>query len=168
MSKRGIFVGLRPQEDFSAALLEATDGTEPLDEQHITLAYLGKWQPEVDIESLLNCVRDWAMRTPPIFGRTLGYGVFKNETESVLHARWHLGESGTWREDLVQSLASYGFEPGHDFEFTPHQTLAYAPAGSEFTSHEDIVWYVGQRFDEVWLVVNGQWDVFKLEGALPA
>lgn len=124
----GVMVALVPPLDVARLLVQDDMVTEPLDNQHITLVYLGKVKG-VDEDRLLEAVEAWAAEHQPIVGKIRGYGTFDNDDEHVLYAAWAFEGGVDWRTSLVEALAAVGIEDASSFkdqDWTPHETLAYS------------------------------------------
>jgi len=122
----GVMICLTPPKSVSTLLVNQKTTTEALDEQHITLLYLGTTD-EVDHDALIKGVEDWASTAGVIAGSLTGYGTFENPDENVLYAAWDLTGGKEWRTSLVDALRAVGVERESDYgEWVAHQTLAYA------------------------------------------
>jgi 2'-5' RNA ligase len=125
MIDTGVMICLRPPDAVCEAL--AVDGGEPVDNHHITLAYLGKAE-DIDKNALNMAVEDWATRWASLRGVISGYGVFNNapgDGGNALVALWDIPSLERARDDLVDTLAHYGLAPKTDHGFTPHETIRY-------------------------------------------
>ena len=134
----GVMVALVPDEAASAALLEHSEGTEPLDEQHITLAYLGTLGEEVPDDertrdAVENIVGGIATRYAPLNGEANGWGLFHNQDDVVV-ALWNIPGINGLRQTLVDELRQVGIPVKSNFSYTPHQTVGYYQAADNVAS----------------------------------
>lgn len=123
----GVMVALVPPLDVARALVQDDLATEPLDNQHVTLVYLGK-AVDVDEALLLATVEKWAADSQPLVGKIRGYGTFDNGDEHVLYAAWNFDGGAGWRQGLKDALEDVGIEDASSYkdqDWTPHETLAY-------------------------------------------
>lgn len=130
----GVMVALVPSERASQALMDAAEATEPLENQHITLVYLGTLGDEVedhpDVQSAVrSCVKAVAATYAPLNGEANGWGVFQNEND-VLVALWNIPGVNGLRQALVEVLREEaGLPIKPNFSYTPHQTMSYLDPG---------------------------------------
>lgn len=163
-TETGVMVCLVPPLDLSDQLLTAKpmpENREPLDEQHVTLVYLGKTK-DVDIDVLREAVEAWAEVSEPITGWVSGYGTFENPGENVLYAAWNFDGGEGWRQGLVDALGEVGIVSPSEFDWTPHQTMAYTDEPVTEKPHiralPDVI------FTSVWVVVGPDWVEYPLLG----
>ena len=103
------------------------DGGEPLDQLHVTLAYLGKVDEIGDREvELIALVQEWASTEPALTGEVAGKGLFTAGPAPVTYASVDVPGLEGARERLVAVLERSGFPVSHVHGYTPHITLAYA------------------------------------------
>lgn len=126
----GVLIHLEPSQAASKALLEASGGKEPLENQHITLAYLGTLGEEVpDDEAtrdrIMNTVGYVAARYAALAGEANGWGTFHNDDGSVLVALWNIPGINGLRQALVDELRAVGIPVKPNYSYTPHQTMGY-------------------------------------------
>lgn len=130
----------------------------PLDQLHVTLAYLEELSDE-QLETLRAAVASWARNTRPIAAALDGHGRFAGENgvdpvfvavnaPALRHAR-------DW---LVAILREKGLEPSTKHPFVPHVTIAYVAPGVELeeigqptavTFGAVAVWAGDDRGDEI-------------------
>lgn len=115
----------------------ALPGGEPVDELHITLAYLGdlsEYDPSADLSPLDDVVAAYASETVPLSGSVSGLGRFNpsesSEGKAPIIALVNVPGLQEWRAGLVQRLQAAGFSVSTTFAYTPHITLAYVDAGA--------------------------------------
>jgi 2'-5' RNA ligase len=120
----GGMVALIPSEQSANDLL--VNGGEPLEELHLTLAYLGEdvtaWDPE-QRTAVLDHVRGWAQATPPIDADAMGWALFNptgaNDREPC--AVYLISGDG-----LPAAKGAMGdFETSEHAVFLPHITAGY-------------------------------------------
>lgn len=120
-----VMVALVPSESASKQLLEHADGTEPLDEQHVTLCLADIEDTPVSRDLVTNIVGSISTLYAPMNGEVSGYGVFRNEQDALI-ALWSIPGINGLRQRVVTDLRDVGIPIRSDFSLTPHQTLAYA------------------------------------------
>lgn len=165
---RGVMVALIPSEEASRALLEASGGTEPLEEQHITLAYLGTLGEDVTDDELTrdqveNAVAYVAMRHATLNGEANGWGLFHNE-DDVLVALWSIPGINGLRQALVDELRTIGIPVKNNYSFSPHQTMGYYQAADNIKTPGRMAFPVKSDFMEVVLVWGGRTVAISLSG----
>lgn len=100
----------------------------PLDERHITLAYIGE-ADGMERQRLHDFTRRWLTESdwPPVEGRAQGWGTFTppEDGKPVLWMSWDIPGLAEMRTQLVNDLKAEGFEVSEDHDFTPHETIAY-------------------------------------------
>jgi len=159
----GVMIALVPPVVVAEAFAALEETTESLDEQHVTLIYLGTID-EVDHDALLKGVAEWAETAPPLTGWISGYGVFQNPEEHVLVALWDFPGGPAWREGLWASLRAQGVDREENHGWTPHETLAYSesPIKSLPDLPEDLPEEV--VFGSVAVSYGKEWTFFPLRG----
>jgi 2'-5' RNA ligase len=122
-----VMVALVPPAEVSQRLMEASAATEPLEEQHLTLIYLGTTEEAGgDPQALSTAVQDFAAAHGPLSGRSNGWGVFTNPDENVLVALWDIPGIAEFRASLRAACADEMLDLRDDNHgFTPHQTMRY-------------------------------------------
>ena len=122
----GVMVCIVPPERVRKALSDK--GDEPVDQMHVTLAYLGK-TGENHRDLLIDAVSTFAAHYDSLIGEVSGYGVFHNNSadaaSGVLYASVDVPGLDRLRADLVQYLKAHAFPVREDHGFTPHLTLQY-------------------------------------------
>ena len=156
----GTMVALYPTSAVAHKL--ALKGGEPVDEIHLTLAFLGKADKLPDPDGLKQAVADWAARTPPLDGEIAGHGLFTAGPEPVTYVSPDLPGLPEARDDLVDALDAGDHPLSKDHGFTPHMTIAYTDRTKDLPDHG------GRRigFNKASLVVGGERHDFKLAGKL--
>lgn len=126
----GTMVALFPPAPVARRLALGTPDAEAADDLHVTLAYLGKG--ELDIDRLQKAVANFALGAEPIEGRISGYGRFDiGDGEHAVYASVDSPALPEFRARLVATLESFGFDVAKNHGFTPHVTLEYVGADAE-------------------------------------
>jgi 2'-5' RNA ligase len=133
----GVMVAFVPPREIAEQL--AQEGGQPVDDLHITLAYLGNaadYEPAL-LKLLPQYVGAWAARHNPVTIRVGGKVLFNNEYKDQ-HV---LGASVGWRGDaqmhtrLAQFLEGHGYRLPSEHGWTPHMTLRYVDKHFRFMPH---------------------------------
>lgn len=130
----GVMIALVPSKAATQRLMGASGATEPEDEQHITLAYLGTLDEEIPDDGrtkdlVLNTAMSAAALFAPMNGSVSGWGVFNNEQDTLV-ALWSVPGINGLRQHLVHELATAGVAVKSNYSFNPHQTMTYAEPGT--------------------------------------
>lgn len=131
----GVMVALKIPTDIGKTL--AIKEGEPVENMHITLAYLGKLGelPKDVFEQTGDVVKKVCATHAPIKAAIKGVGKFKatehSDGKDVIYAKVDGDELMALREAIVKALEEQGLAPKDDFKFTPHVTLAYVEPGKE-------------------------------------
>jgi 2'-5' RNA ligase len=161
----GIMIALVPPTSV-AKDLALDDGTESVDNLHITLAYLGdidEYSKEM-VADLPEIIEAWAETQKPMQARTQGAGTFVPAEEDGQHVLWAAVDvPGLHRvhTDLVDMLRSKGYQPREDHSFTPHITLSYGKHHWRFLPKIASVEF---EVDEVWCCIGGEWQSYPIGG----
>lgn len=151
----GAMVALYPTPEVAQQL--AQPGGEPVEQLHVTLAYLGPAALIEDPAPLKRAVAEWAAKTHPLAGVISGTGHFTAGPDTVTYASLDLPALAAARELLVSAL-QYIATPSREHGFQPHLTLAYADLPGLQVPNLPIV------FDTVSLVLAGERTDFPLYG----
>ncbi len=153
----GIMIALYPSAEIARQIALSGSEAEPLEELHVTLAYLGDSADMLPshCEDLQDLVEAFAANAPPLSGVISGIGRFTTVPDgepTPFYASVDIPGLPAWRERLVRSLLSEDFPVVQNHGYTPHITLAYLPkdAPMPITSIPGLE----LRFDTVWLVVG--------------
>jgi 2'-5' RNA ligase/GNAT superfamily N-acetyltransferase len=135
----GVMVALVPPREI-AEQLAMKDG-QPVDDLHVTLAYLGKtsdYTPE-QLKLLPQIVSSWALRQKPVDIRIGGTGKFNSshKGQHVLYAAVDIPGGAQMHADLARYLQGHGYELPSEHGWTPHLTLAYVDRHFRFMPHLD-------------------------------
>lgn len=154
----GVMVAVIPPADVAARLAQP-DG-EPLEQLHITLAYLGDAADLDDAQrqELIDTVAAVTATVPPAAVTVSGLGRFDQVDEDGNAPIVALVDSRDLTDlhaALVEALTEAGLPVNLDHGFTAHMTLAYAPpdtplpdvSGAEFTADQVTVFIGGDRTD---------------------
>lgn len=140
----------------TAKKLAIPDG-EPVNDLHITLAFLGdKNEIELDIPALKKLVAGYASEAAPLKGTTSGIGRFSPSDSSdglvPIYASVNVSGIQAFRSDLVKQLETEDIEIANDFEYMPHITLAYVD--EDEASPVDSIPTLKLAFDQLWLCIG--------------
>ena len=166
--RKGVMIALVPSKAASQALLDHSGGTEPLEDQHITLAYLGTLGEEVpdDVvtrDTIENIVGGIATRYAPLNGEANGWGIFHNEDDVVV-ALWNIPGINGLRQTLVTDLRDVGLPAKANFSYTPHQTMGYHQAADHVAPPGRLDHPVTSDFRYLLLTWGGEHIHFTLSG----
>ena len=134
-------------------------GGEPVDQLHVTLAFLGDAADLSDEAALQALVAGWAARTPPISGEIGGVGLFTAGPEVVTYLSLDLPALPAARQVLADALSDGGQPISGAHGFTPHCTLDYADRAAEVTASGEAV-----TFESVAVVVGPTRTDYPLAG----
>jgi 2'-5' RNA ligase len=106
---------------------------EPVDDLHLTLAYLGKASDLADSKyQILAGAERYARYASAVMGTVSGIGRFdtdEGDGTNALYASFDAPDLSAWRDNLIQELANQSATlPAANHGYTPHITLAYVPA----------------------------------------
>lgn len=145
--------------DNNAARSLALPGGEPVEDLHITLAYLGDMADATfDVDRLKQELISFASESIPLHGSTGELGRFSpsdsSDGKSPIVALVNIPGLQEWRANLVKRIESMGVEVAKNFDYTPHITLAYidanAPLPVEDVPSVDLV------LDRIWLCIGAK------------
>jgi len=122
----GVIITVEPTPEQKDAI--AQPGGEPAERLHITLAYLGAVDGDLDREAIEEAVADVAGHFPPLEGEVSGLGSFgKDGTEGITLGLVDAPGLGRLRQNLIDRLKEGGVEIVEEHDFQPHITLNYGP-----------------------------------------
>lgn len=165
----GAMLCLRPSDRMVKKITGIKEYTEPEDEVHITLAYLGTVGEDAgdewDRERLYRGCYDFALHGgfgEGLKGKVNGFGIFMNPDANVLVALWDLPGSNDLRTRLMDKVASHGYVAREDDHgFTPHSTISYSD--SPFKSIPSLPsGDLSDTFGSIWLVWGEEWNEIPL------
>lgn len=118
----------------AVAMELALPGGEPVEDLHITLAYMGKDLDRILIRKLEGVCAMCAAMHPSLHGRVVSIGRFPpskhSDGKEVVIAKPVINGLLHFRDDLVKRLNAVGGSVRENFEYTPHITLAYVRPGA--------------------------------------
>jgi 2'-5' RNA ligase len=117
----------------------ALEGGEPVEQLHVTLAFLGDAEGLGDPEALQALVGGWAAATAPLEGEISGVGLFTAGPEAVTYLSLDVPELPEARQMLSDLLVLAGQPISTTHGFTPHCTLDYADRTGEVTAGGEAV-----------------------------
>lgn len=162
VSSNSTMIAVKPIPDEAEALAKV-DGVDP-DSLHVTLAYLGEY--DGDLDELADVLTDVALSHAPLSGRVGGVGSFDDNGNGypaiLLPSVPGLIEL---RVAVTEALVEAGFDYGREHGYLPHLTVSYEDSEMVFPADG-----MGQElhFDDLW-VVRGDTDVRRvpLDGVAP-
>lgn len=110
----------------------AVPGGEPLQDLHLTLAYLGQASAMSPDESrkLVGIVGEVCNRHLQLVGTLNGFGRFTGKPDADTEPLWvgvNLPGLLTLQADLVEALKASGLPVSTEHDYSPHITVAYVP-----------------------------------------
>lgn len=125
----GIMIAFMLPEKLASQI--AVEGGEPIDDLHITLAYLGHttdWdQPR--LQELPGVVSVYAANSKPLVGHISGSGRFaaspSSDQRDVLYRSVDIKDLPAWRQGLIDWLDGAGFTQQSEHGYIPHITIRY-------------------------------------------
>ncbi len=134
------------------------DGGHAADTLHVTLAYLGDY--EGDLQILADALAEVAASHAPLEGKIGGRGVFEgSETEAPSILMPSVPGLVELRVDVTEALVTASQEYGRDHGYQPHITVAYA--GDDGLDASRDLLGLPLHFDSLW-VVRGDTDTIEI------
>ncbi len=160
-----VMLCLMPSEALRDALAGMEECTQPVEELHLTLRYLGDALEdcggEMGRERLYRAVYDFVLHAGyrGLTGVLNGFGCFLNEDGNALVGLLDIPGIAEFRASLMGYLDRHGFEPRQDNHgLTPHMTLAVSdtpPKAFPSLPSENPDRVV---FTSVWIVWGEEWQ----------
>jgi hypothetical protein len=131
----GVMVALYPDDTAIAQLVAVQGVTEPAEQLHLTLCYLGD-STEAPLATnkprLIEAIQEWAEGRflHPLQGTINGLGRFFHAEEDSTNAVYvspDVQGLPELRQSLVEWVERSGFDYAQNHGFTPHITVAYVP-----------------------------------------
>ena len=130
----GVMVGLYP-DPAAAKAIAAQDGvTEPIDQLHLTLAFMGdstETALATNKDKLIAAIKQWAVEQgKPLEGAINGLGRFfhsEDDDTNAVYVAPDVPGLPELRQSLVDWIERSGFDYAQNHGFTPHITVAYVP-----------------------------------------
>lgn len=170
----GVMVALAVPHDVGEKLLTEvqavwpkSDGDDPewlpLEELHITLAFLGdSKQADFVLKELMAVLRVFASQHATLRGKVGGIGKFTGDGESsAVYASFDCPELPEFRQDLIETLEAAGIKVDDAHGFTPHITLAYVSPDLEVMPAQAPE--LPLAFSEIVVAWAGDWTVLDLK-----
>jgi len=162
----GVMVALYPDARAARAVAGLDGVTEPEEDLHITLAYLGD-SSETNLASnkqrLVDALKLWAVEQgKPLKGTINGLGRFFNTEEGDTNAVYVAPDVPglpELRQSLITTIEASGIDYNQEHGFTPHMTVAYVPIAEPTP---DIRPDVPVQFSQVTLAWGDEQLVFPL------
>lgn len=130
----GVMVALMLPEETAAAIAAINGVTEPADQLHMTLAYLGDSGEQALASNkgrIIAAMEQWATQSgKKLTGVINGVGRFATEERDGTNAVYlspDMPELPALRQSLVEWIETSGFDYAQEHGFTPHITVAYVP-----------------------------------------
>jgi 2'-5' RNA ligase len=129
----GVMVALMVPGGLGQAI--AVPGGEPVEDLHLTLAYLGNSDdfPQENLRLVQDALDEFYRTAKPITGEISGVGLFntlESNNTNPFYASFDSPDLAAFRATLLNSLSMHGIDPVNNHGFTPHITLAYIPKSS--------------------------------------
>lgn len=163
----GVMVAL-----FTPELAGLPGVTEPQDDLHITLAYLGNTD-DIQLarrkDRLIACLTAWASSEPPLIGVVNGLGRFFNaesDGTNAVYAAPDVASLPDARQRLIRCLGRAGIFAADNHGFTPHITLAYVPSDAPTPDIRPMG--IPLALDAAWLAWGDERIAFPFGGATKA
>lgn len=131
----GVMLALYPPADLAAQWAAIDGATQPAEQLHVTLAYLGKTDTLRDeqIAGAILTARNVAMSEEPLAAKINGVGRFNasasSDGQDVIYAVVDAPKLLKLRDHACELLEQFDAEPDDNHGYTPHMTLAYIEAG---------------------------------------
>ena len=161
----GVMVAIVPPREVAEQL--AREGGQPVDDLHITLAYLGKTSDyaPMQLKLLPQVVGAWAAGQRPTSVRIGGVGKFNNshKGQHVLITTADIPGGAQMHTSLVSMLSRHRYKLPSEHGWLPHLTLAYVNEHFRFLPHIDEHRW---EAEEVVTFIGGERHAARLGGTL--
>lgn len=164
-----VMICLRPSEALRKVFADMDECTQPVDDLHITLYYLGEMEEdcggEMGRERLFRGVYDFAIHSGyrGLTGNVNGWGQFMNPDANSLIALWDIPGIAEFRTRLIDYCKAHGFQPRQDDHgFTPHMSIGHSD--ERYTAFPEIPDGNPEKeiFGSVWIVWGEDWQKIEL------
>lgn len=169
--ERGVMVALCIPGAVAKAI--AIEGQEPVEQLHVTMAYMGKIGEDIteeQVDALKKCLPEFMAGRKAMKGVIGGVGRFSASDSSdgmdVLYASPDIPELSELRYELVKHIEKCGCSVFKNHGYTPHITLAYIP--SDGPMPVDKVQRIETEFDRIMLVAGGERTEYPLGPVMKA
>ena len=127
----GVMVAFMLTGPVASKLVSLAGVTEPIENLHVTLAYLGNVADVAPYQDTIRRVlAEFAHGHAPVEGTINGVGRFANtdsDGTNAVYANYDAPALPRFRGDLVEALQAAGVPVASNHGYTPHITLAYVP-----------------------------------------
>jgi 2'-5' RNA ligase len=162
----GVMVALYPDPAAAKQIAAQPGVTEPVDELHLTLVFLGdstETALATNKERVVEATKQWAAaHGKPMKGTINGLGRFFHSEEDGTNAVYvspDVPGLPELRQSLVDWIEKAGFDYAQNHGFTPHITVAYVP---EDAATPNIRIEAPVTFDQVTLAWGGEQYTYPL------
>lgn len=129
----GVMVALHPDKQATQAIVAVPGVTEPIEQLHLTLCYLGDSAKQPLVENkgrLIDAVQQWAIAQHPLQGAINGTGRFfhaESDGTNAVYVCPDVPGLPELRQSVVGVIEAAGLDYAQNHGFTPHITVAYVP-----------------------------------------
>ena len=130
----GVMVALYPDGAAAKQIAAQKGVTEPLDQLHLTLAFLGdstETALATNKAKVIAAIKQWAAhKGQPLKGTMNGLGRFfhsEDDNTNAVYVSPDVPGLPEMRQSLVEWIEQSGFDYAQNHGFTPHITVAYVP-----------------------------------------
>jgi 2'-5' RNA ligase len=156
---KGTMIAVRPPESVCQSLALPDSGAEPVEQLHVTLAYIGPEASEdLDLDLLRQIVDAQSQLSPYIAGTLSGHGTFENPDGDVSVVLVDSEELQVARALLVDALERAGIEVSREHGFVPHITLTYGEHGPLPAVDKDVFYFT----EFIISPPSGVWERYEL------
>jgi len=130
----GVMIALYPDARAAKQIAASAGVTEPVDEMHLTLAFLGDSSETAlatNKDKVVEAVKQWAIEKGMALKGTInGLGRFfhaEDDETNAVYVSPDVPGLPELRQSLVEWIERSGFDYAQNHGFTPHITVAYVP-----------------------------------------